>query len=191
LLFDWYNGRVKQFSHAALFGLDENLPRGVSLHWLTEDQTFDVMLDMGDLDAAFGYFAVSDPKLPSFASIDRYGGTPMMRNPRIRELFPDGGRKIAMEYYKKKGVIPVTHMVAVQNRILEDNPWVALELYKAFEMSKTVAYEQARRWGSSYLLKEKSEKIKSLRLGKTPTPWASRPTEECSKHSFVVPTSRD
>jgi 4,5-dihydroxyphthalate decarboxylase len=161
---DWYNGRIKQFSHAALFGLDKNPPRGVSLRWLTEDQTFDAMLNRGDLDAAFGYFAAPDPRLPSFAPIDRYGGTPLVGNPRIRELFPDGGRKIAIEYYKKKGVIPVTHMVALQTRILENHPWVALELYKAFEMAKEVAYEQARRWGSAYLLFEGEERKNQIAM---------------------------
>jgi len=41
--------------------------------------------------------------------------------------------------------------VIVQNRILQDHPWVALELYNAFQQSKAVAYERARRSQSAYL----------------------------------------
>jgi 4,5-dihydroxyphthalate decarboxylase len=33
----------------------------------------------------------------------------------------------------------------VQNRILREHPWVALELYDAFRRSKEIAYERARR----------------------------------------------
>ena len=39
----------------------------------------------------------------------------------------------------------------VQNRILKEHPWVALELYKAFQRSKEVAYERAWRAQSAYL----------------------------------------
>jgi 4,5-dihydroxyphthalate decarboxylase len=41
--------------------------------------------------------------------------------------------------------------VIVQNRILRDHPWVALELFDAFERSKEVAYERARRSEATYL----------------------------------------
>jgi len=41
--------------------------------------------------------------------------------------------------------------VIVQNRILRDHPWVALELFNAFQRSKEMAYERARRSESTYL----------------------------------------
>jgi 4,5-dihydroxyphthalate decarboxylase len=41
--------------------------------------------------------------------------------------------------------------VIVQQRILEDHPWVARELYSAFQRAKEVAYERARRAQSAYL----------------------------------------
>ena len=43
------------------------------------------------------------------------------------------------------------HHVIVQNRILRDHPWVALELFKAFQRSKEVAYERARAQQFTYL----------------------------------------
>ena len=150
----WYLGRPKQFSHTALFGLDKNPPPGVSLHWLTEDQSFDVMLDRGELDAAYGFSPRIAPSAPPFRRLDRYGGTPINGNPRIRKFLPDGGRQIITEYYQRTGVLPANHFFFVQNRIVEEHPWVALELYKALLRSKETAYERARRLQSAYLLFE-------------------------------------
>jgi 4,5-dihydroxyphthalate decarboxylase len=39
----------------------------------------------------------------------------------------------------------------VQNRILRDHPWAALELFDAFRRSKEMAYERARHHQSTYL----------------------------------------
>jgi 4,5-dihydroxyphthalate decarboxylase len=150
----WYLGRPKEFSHTALFGLDKNPPPGVSLHWLTEDQSFDIMLDRGELDAAYGFFPRIAPTAPSFRRLDRYGGTPISGNPRIRKFLPDGGREVITAYYRQTGVLPANHFFFVQNRILEEHPWVALELYKAFQRSKEMAYERAQRLRSTYLLFE-------------------------------------
>ena len=50
----WYVGRGKKKSHGGILGLDREPPPGISLQWLTDDQTMDVMLDKGELDAAFG-----------------------------------------------------------------------------------------------------------------------------------------
>ena len=47
----WYNGRTKELSHGGALGLDKDGPVGITHHWLTVDQTLDVMLDRGDIDA--------------------------------------------------------------------------------------------------------------------------------------------
>lgn len=148
----WYIGRTKDVSHGALLGLDKDPPPGVTLHWLEENQTLDVMLDKGKIDAAFGFAPHYERGTENFRSIDRYGGTPIASNPRIRRLFSDGGRQIIIDYHKKTGIIPVNHMVVIQDRILDEHPWVALELYKAFKRSKEVAFEQARNSGAAYFL---------------------------------------
>ena len=147
----WYIGRTKDASHGVLLGLDKDPPPGVTLNWLNERQTFDVMLDRGEIDAAYGFLPHYGRGTQNFINIDRYGGTPIEGNPRIRRLFPDGGRQIITEYYRKTGVMPTNHMVIVQNRILREHPWVALEIYKAFQRSKDVAFDRSRAVGSGYL----------------------------------------
>src|SRR5919197_2181614 len=47
----WYNGRTKELSHGGALGLDKTGPAGITHHWLTVDQTLDVLLDRGELDA--------------------------------------------------------------------------------------------------------------------------------------------
>jgi len=69
---------------------------GVTHHWLTVDQTLDVMLDHGDIDACTairseGRVTAGDPTV-----IDRYGGTPVHGNPRLRKLLEDNGKAWSM-----------------------------------------------------------------------------------------------
>jgi len=156
----WYNGRTRELSHGAVFGQEQSSPPGIVPNWLTEDQTLDVMLAQGELDAALFLELAAHGEMPSsrfqrvFVTKDRYGGTPLTGNPRIRRLFEDSGRQVHIEYYQRTGVIPANHFVIIQGRLLREHPWVALELYKAFQRAKEMAYEKARelRWG--YLMFE-------------------------------------
>lgn len=174
----WYNGRTRKLSHGIVTGLDVNPPPGVAIKWLTEDQTFDVMLDHGDLDAAWHLEWSAYLELPAarsgdlFAVSDRYGGTALKSNPRIRKLFEDEGKQLHIEYYQKTGVVPANHLFFVQNRILREHRWVALELFKAFQRAKQVAYERARklRWG--YLIFEgKDFEEQTAIFGEDPYPF--------------------
>ena len=153
----WFNGRIKELSHgAAVLGQDQGPPPGVTLNWLTEGQALDTMLAQGEIDAAlFLEVAAKTSKSRGlFATFDRYAGTPLTGNPKLHKLFEDGGKRIATEYYGRTGVIPVNHFVIVQNRILREHPWVALELFKAFQRAKEVAYDRAREVAGGYLIFE-------------------------------------
>jgi 4,5-dihydroxyphthalate decarboxylase len=110
----WYIGRNNELSHGGALGLDKRPPAGVSLRWLTGDQTLDVMLDQGELDAAFWIVPPADPVARGAHNIDRYGGTLIDGNPKIRRLFPDGGRGIIAAYHGKTGVIPANHIVVIK-----------------------------------------------------------------------------
>jgi 4,5-dihydroxyphthalate decarboxylase len=130
----WYLARTKARNQGGALGVDDDKPGEVTAVWLTEEQTPDRMLQTGEIDAA-----IIHPGFLGLHSIDRYSGASMSDNPRIRNLFPDGGRSLIDEFTAKAGVYQINHHVIVQNRILRDNPWVALELYKAFQRSRDVA----------------------------------------------------
>src|SRR6266581_2457343 len=86
------------------------------------------------------------------------------------------GKRIGVpDYYMKTGFFHANHNVIVQNRILRDHPWVALELFKAFQRSKEVAYERARRSQSAYLyFSGKDFQEQAAVLGEDPYPIGLR-----------------
>ena len=171
----WYNGRTKELSHGGALGLDKAGPVGVTHHWLTVDQTLDVMLDRGDIDACTAIRQGDRVTAGDTTVIDRYGGTPINGNPRLRKLLEDSGRGVVYEYYRKTGFFHANHNVIVQNRILKDHPWVALELFNAFRRSKEVAYERARRSQSAYLyFPGKDFQEQAAVLGEDPYPIGIR-----------------
>jgi 4,5-dihydroxyphthalate decarboxylase len=171
----WYVGRAKQFSHGAILGFAKDPPPGVSLTWLAEEQSFDRMLDRGELDAAYGFAPRHDPKLQTFGNIDRYGGTAISGNPRLRPLFTDGGRQVVIDYFQKTGIVPANHTIVVQQRLLKEHPWLALELFKLFREAKWTAYERAKRWSSAYLYFEGSDVGGQAKLfGDDPFPYGIR-----------------
>ena len=60
---------------------------------------------------------------------------------KVKPLFPDlyaEGRR----FFDKTGLYPINHGVVVRRSILEQHPWVALNLYKAFVRANDVANEQ-------------------------------------------------
>lgn len=80
----------------------------------------DAMLLSGEIDA----LATADPP-PSF----RRTGSEIVR------LFEDY-RPIEAAYYRKTGIFPIMHVIALRSEILDAHPWVARSLFKAFEEAK-------------------------------------------------------
>ena len=134
-----------------VLGLDKNPPAGVKLEWIPETDTLDLMLDRNELDAAL-LIPSSFQRIGDFETIDRYGGVPVAGNRKFLNLFKDRGRAVVTEYFRRTGVIPPNHIIVVKEKVLREHPWVALELYKAFQRAKEVAYERARELQSTMLL---------------------------------------
>jgi 4,5-dihydroxyphthalate decarboxylase len=109
------------------------------------------MLDRHELDAAL-LIPSSFQRSGDFETIDRYGGVPVAGNPKFVNLFKDRGRAVVTEYFRRTGVVPPNHIIVVKESLLQEHPWVALELYKAFQRAKEVAYERARELRSTVLL---------------------------------------
>ena len=130
----WYLARTKARNQGAALGVEDDKPGYVRAVWLTEEQTPDGLLQEGKVDAAIIHPGSLGPH-----SIDRYGGASLSDNPRIRKLFPDDGRSLIDDFTAKAGVHQINHHVIVQNRILRDHPWVAMELFQAFQRSKALA----------------------------------------------------
>ncbi len=174
----WYNCRTKELGHSGALGfhLDGHGPaKGVTLNWLTVDQTMDVMLDRGELDAIIPVNVTEEITAGDPTVIDRYGGTSWTGNPRIRRLLTDRGKAVISEFFRKTGCYHANHHCVIKNSVLREHPWVAMELYKAFQRSKEVAYERAKKAQSAYLYFEgKDWKEQAAVFGEDPYPLGLR-----------------
>jgi 4,5-dihydroxyphthalate decarboxylase len=63
-------------------------------------------------------------------------------DPRVVRLFADY-QAVEQAYYEATRIFPIMHVLAIKRPILERNPWVARNLYKAFEEAKARSYARA------------------------------------------------
>jgi 4,5-dihydroxyphthalate decarboxylase len=99
------------------------LPPGVKLERVV-DRSLDDLLAAGEIDALMTAHAP-----PSFERGD----------PNTVRLFEDY-RAVESAYFRKTGIFPIMHLVAIRGPIVAEHPWVARSLYKAFEEAKRRSY---------------------------------------------------
>jgi 4,5-dihydroxyphthalate decarboxylase len=103
------------------------LPRGVKLT-PRPDSSLDRMLLAGEVDAIASAHA---PR--SFEA----------RHPDIVRLFPDY-RPVEEAYFRKTGIYPIMHVIALRAEVLARFPWVATNLLEGFEAAKRLSLARAR-----------------------------------------------
>jgi 4,5-dihydroxyphthalate decarboxylase len=99
--------------------VDLKLPKGVAIERVA-DKSLNEMLLSGDLDAIM----VARPP-------DAF----VKGNPKIQRLFDDF-MDVEIDYYKRTGIFPIMHAVAVRRDVLAKTPWVARNLFTAFEEAR-------------------------------------------------------
>jgi 4,5-dihydroxyphthalate decarboxylase len=129
----WYMERTEERSHGGATGFQP--PPGIRFHRIPASESIATLLLKGELDAAAHY-------LPTVNLVDR-AGVDLEGHPQIRYLFPDRIAEGA-RYFQKTGIFPINHCVVVRRSILERHPWVAINLYKAFEAAKEQVVARAR-----------------------------------------------
>jgi 4,5-dihydroxyphthalate decarboxylase len=63
------------------------------------------------------------------------------KDPRVARLFPNY-RQEELAYYQKTGIFPVMHVLGVRREIIEKNPWIAINLFQAFDEAKKIAMKR-------------------------------------------------
>lgn len=101
-------------------------PPGLKLTRLPHDQGVEAMLVEGKLDA------VIHPDL-----IDPF----VQKDKRVARLFP-AHKAEEQAYFKKTGIFPIMHVVALREEIVAQYPWATVNLFKAFERSKAAALKR-------------------------------------------------
>lgn len=97
-----------------------NVPKDLHLEYIGDEKTLGMMLARGEIDAVIG---ASVPKV-----FDEGCET-------VIRLWPDYVNE-EINYYKRTGYFPIMHTIIVKRQILEQYPWVAQNLFKAFAAAK-------------------------------------------------------
>ena len=130
------------------------LPKNID-YTSRRDTSLSAMLLSGEIDAAIS------ARVPD--AFTKSGG-------KIARLYPDY-RAEEMKYYAATGIFPIMHVIALRRAVFERYPWVAMNLYKAFEQAK-----------------ERSlERINDLTASRIPVPWAASIAGEWSKNFGADP----
>jgi 4,5-dihydroxyphthalate decarboxylase len=125
------------------------LPKGID-YTSRRDTSLSAMLLSGEIDAAIS------ARVPDVFYKD--GG-------KIARLYPDY-RGEEMKYFAATGIYPIMHVVALRRTVFERYPWVAMNLFKAFEQAKLRSLER----------------INDLTASRIPVPWAASIAGEWSKN---------
>ena len=107
--------------------LDEEVdftpPTDLKLTKLPNDKSVEDMLVEGELDAVL-HADLIEPIVN--------------KDPRVGRLWPDF-KSEEQAYYKKTGIFPIMHVMAIKQEIVDRHPWVPINLFHAFEKSKAMA----------------------------------------------------
>ena len=94
------------------------------------------MMLSGELDACMSYNRRHGDLIDrSDADLDNH--------PDIKPLFPDSAAE-AVRYYKKTGIYPINHGMVVKRAVFERDPWVAINILKAFDQANDIADAERR-----------------------------------------------
>ena len=121
---EWFMERAPEKSHGGATGFTP--PAGVKLNYIAPSTNIGEMLVNGQLDATLLYLAHKN--LVDRSRID------LSADPRVRPLFDN--EKEGWRYFAATGIYPINHTVVVRRALLEQHPWLALNLYSAFAAAR-------------------------------------------------------
>jgi 4,5-dihydroxyphthalate decarboxylase len=120
----WFQSGVNEAGRVEK--VEIRLPQGVNLTRVT-DKSLNDMLIAGELDMVM---SARPPR--SFS--DGSG--------KVVRLF-ENAEEVEKAYFKETGIFPIMHVVAMRRDTFERNPWIAMNLFKAFNEAKERSIERA------------------------------------------------
>jgi 4,5-dihydroxyphthalate decarboxylase len=110
--------------------LDEDVkftpPGDLRIHRIPPDKSTESMLADGELDALIH----PDLIKPILAG-----------DPRVGRLWPDY-KSEEIAYYRKTGIFPIMHLMGIRAELIEQYPWIPMNMYHAFQESKRIAMKR-------------------------------------------------
>ena len=120
----WFTGGQEQPGREERVPLE--LPPEINLESIPKDKTLSSMLEAGELDAVIA------ARVPS----------PVLRgSDQVRRLFQNP-MEVEKEYFRRTGIFPIMHTVAIRKKLWENHPWLAVSLYKAFDQAQRLSREE-------------------------------------------------
>ena len=104
------------------------VPDGISISVGPSGKDESEMLVDGDVDALFH---AAEPK--AFAA----------GHPKVERLFADS-RTTERDYFKRTGIFPIMHAVAMKNAVIDAHPWLPEAVFRAYSQAKQMQYEAMR-----------------------------------------------
>ena len=120
----YYTGGEEEPNRDEKLKLD--LPPNIKVQPIGPKDTLAAMLRDGGIDAFY------TARMPSTYKVGGQGP--------VRRLFEDY-MEVEQAYYRKTGIFPIMHTVAIKRSVYEKNPWIAMSLYKAFVESQKRTYD--------------------------------------------------
>jgi len=120
----YYTGGEEEPGRSEKLALD--LPANIKVQAIPDHKTLSQMLRDGEIDA------LHTARAPS-----TYDGKNVVR------LFENYG-DVEKDYFRKTGLFPIMHTIAIRRDVYEQNRWVAQSLYKAFVEAQKKTYADLR-----------------------------------------------
>lgn len=140
--------------------VDVELPTGIRLERIRERSLGEMLVD-GELDAMI---APNPPR--AFRE----------RDPAVRRLFEDFAAA-ERAHAAKTGIFPIMHVVVIRGEVFERDPWVAMNLFEAFDEAKRLSQDRLRRVASHVPLPWSHEAVREAEalIGRDFFPYGIEP----------------
>jgi 4,5-dihydroxyphthalate decarboxylase len=142
---EWYQGGVNQPGRREK--IDFQPPDGIRIKSVT-DRSLDDLLQHGEIEAI-----ITAHPPASFGS-DRAGSS-------VVRLFANF-QEIEEQYWSETNIFPIMHVIAIRTNVLRRYPWVAMNLYNAFETAK----------------RQSIERLFDMTASRFPVPWGPQAAEK-------------
>jgi 4,5-dihydroxyphthalate decarboxylase len=125
---EWVEGAINS---AGSHGVPTIIPPGVKLERNSSARSMSQLLAEGKVDATIGTH-LPDSRFTS---------------PDVVRLFPDF-KEVEKAYYKRTGIFPIMHLIAIKRDVYERHPFIAQSLYRACQESKKAALTRMRNYSA-------------------------------------------
>jgi 4,5-dihydroxyphthalate decarboxylase len=132
------------------------LPPEIELQPIPADKTLSGMLADGEIDAMI---TAVQPLCHQ------------QKAPNVGRMFPDY-RSVEEAYYRKTGMFPIMHMMAVRKSLAEEYPWLPGSVFKACLQAHNIAAQEIKSTGMYYvMLPWLTDDLARLHSVMGPNPW--------------------